>query len=79
MLASPPPHTASTRRSVGEETAIGVVTIILLPRGETFTITGAALGVAVVAGLGAFAEAPLTVGAGGVEAGGAVAGLSGGT
>jgi hypothetical protein len=80
MLASPPPHIASTRRSVCVE-ILGAVTITLPGRGVTFTITGAPLAVGAGTGAGVFAETRLTtVGAGDAgAAGGAVEGIFEGT
>ena len=71
MLASPPPHTASTRRKValGTETVTGVVTIILPMRGATFTITGEPWALPVGAGAVIFGGTSLTAGAAGAGAG----------
>jgi len=87
MLASPPPHTAFTRRIVGVATliVIGVVTITLLMRGEIFTITGEGSGAAAGAGTGVFGGTPLTgeaagagvcAGAGAGAGAGAASGIS---
>lgn len=76
MLASPAPHTAFTRRSIGVATVTGGVTIPLLRRGPTLTITGEGWGVVTAVSAGLFGGTFLTAEAAGAGGEGAASGIN---